>query len=100
MSVVAKGALVLQDPQSGTKISIPATDLDFQVVDATDRRMGEEIAHEAEVEVDIGGKPHTVTLTVHEYPEGCYNSHELDTGGLEVVQAPTLEVVLADGPED
>ncbi|SMF55359.1 hypothetical protein SAMN02982917_3068 [Azospirillum oryzae] len=97
MSVVVKGELILQDRETGEQLTIKASELDFQsdVIDE-DREMGAEIFHVAEVEVEIWGEIRTVRIEVSEYPEGCLNYEDLDSGGLDVVQSFTVDIVLDD----
>ncbi|MBK3801842.1 hypothetical protein GAY33_21960 [Azospirillum brasilense] len=101
MSVVVEGALILQDPETGEQIAIKASELDFQsdVIDE-DRGMGAEIAHVAEVEVEIGDGTRTVRLEVYEYPVGCLNHEELDSGGLDVIQSVKVDIVIENERED
>lgn len=101
MSVVVKGELILQDRETGEQLTIKASELDFQsdVIDE-DREMGAEIFHVAEVEVEIWGEIRTVRIEVSEYPEGCLNYEDLDSGGLDVVQSFTVDIVLDDERED
>ncbi len=100
MGVVAKGALVLQDPVTQKQVTIKASEMDFQSeVADEDRGMGPEIAHVAEMEVQVGGQTRTVKLEVYEYPAGCLNHQELDSAGLDVVQDVKIDVV-PDGERD
>lgn len=101
MSVVVKGELILQDRETGEQLIIKESELDFQsdVIDE-DREMGAEIFHVAEVEVEIWGEIRTVRIEVSEYPEGCLNYEDIDSGGLDVVQSFTVDIVLDDERED
>lgn len=87
MGVIVKGNAVLEDPESGDTVTISNKNLDFySECHDGDRKMGEEIAHIAKIEINVGGRPHEVRWVIYEYPVGSLNHVELDSGVLEVIQ--------------
>ncbi len=100
MTVVVKGQMVLRDPETEEEVVIKAKSFDFQPVDGSERGMGQEITHEAEVEVEVGDNTHTVTVHVYEYPVGCLNLVQTETGDLEIVQDLKIDIILDDEGDD
>jgi hypothetical protein len=99
MTVVVKGQLVLQDPETEEQVTVEAKSFHFETVDSDERGMGAELTHEAEVEVEVGETTHTVVVRVWEYPEGVLNDTEVDTGDLVVIKGLSIDVIM-DGPDN
>lgn len=73
MGIVCKGKAVFQDSQSGQQVMIDADNLDWECVGSDERQMGAENCYQAEYEVQVGGRTHTITWSVYEYPVGVFN---------------------------
>lgn len=85
--------------QNEFEIDLQDYDLSWEVADSFDHGdngMGEEIHHEAVIEVECptcgeNKEPIIVTLGVWEYPVGAFNYQEIDVDGAELVEGCDLQ---------
>lgn len=91
--------------QDEFEIDLQDYDLSWEVVDTFDHgdnAMGEEIHHEAVIEVDghscgENEEPIVVTLGVWEYPIGAFNYQEIEVEGAEMIEGCDLQDIAPIG---
>lgn len=89
MSVVTTGIARIQHASTDEIYEIEPEELNWQAVGATDREMGVEVKHVAEI---VHPQLGDLSWTVFEYPVGAFNDRETDVGPHRLAEDFTLSL--------